>query len=134
MEPGLGARAAAARAPDEISRSVRCQRGAARGDHAGGARSEGKQPNARGQVIQLRGDDMLCTFPSVDAALGAAVAMRDLPYEPTLSMQRLCLEQSLLGAIRRRPMFPEELAARELPNRGPLCGKAEAFYPLFYDA
>lgn len=39
-----------------------------------------------GQVIQLRGDGMLCTFPSVEAALGAAVAMRDLPYEPTLSM------------------------------------------------
>ena len=39
-----------------------------------------------GQVIQLRGDGMLCTFPSVDAALGAAVAMRDMPYEPTLSM------------------------------------------------
>jgi adenylate cyclase len=41
---------------------------------------------AGGQVIQLRGDGMLCTFPSVEAALGAAVAMRDLPYEPTLSM------------------------------------------------
>jgi class 3 adenylate cyclase len=39
-----------------------------------------------GQVIQLRGDGMLCMFPSVDAALGAAVAMRDMPYEPTLSM------------------------------------------------
>ncbi len=39
-----------------------------------------------GQVIQLRGDGMLCTFSSVDAALGAAVAMRDMPYEPTLSM------------------------------------------------
>jgi adenylate cyclase len=39
-----------------------------------------------GQVIQLRGDGMLCTFPSVDAALNAAVAMRDMPYEPTLSM------------------------------------------------
>ena len=39
-----------------------------------------------GQVIQLRGDGMLCTFPSVEAALGAAVAMRDMPYEPTLSM------------------------------------------------
>jgi class 3 adenylate cyclase len=39
-----------------------------------------------GQVIQLRGDGMLCIFPSVDAALGAAVAMRDMPYEPTLSM------------------------------------------------
>ena len=31
-----------------------------------------------GQVIQLRGDGMLCTFPTVDAALGAAVAMRDM--------------------------------------------------------
>jgi class 3 adenylate cyclase len=39
-----------------------------------------------GQVIQLRGDGMLCMFPSVDAALRAAVAMRDMPYEPTLSM------------------------------------------------
>lgn len=39
-----------------------------------------------GQVIQLRGDGMLCIFPSVDAALGAAVAMRDMPYEPALSM------------------------------------------------
>jgi class 3 adenylate cyclase len=39
-----------------------------------------------GQVIQLRGDGMLCTFPSVDAALTAAVAMRDLPYEAPLSM------------------------------------------------
>ena len=27
-----------------------------------------------GQVIQLRGDGMLCTFPTVDAALGAAVS------------------------------------------------------------
>jgi len=39
-----------------------------------------------GQVIQLRGDGMLCLFPSVDAALTAAVAMRDLPYEAPLSM------------------------------------------------
>jgi adenylate cyclase len=39
-----------------------------------------------GQVIQLRGDGMLCMFPSVDAALNAAVAMRDMPYEPMLSM------------------------------------------------
>ena len=37
-----GARSAAARALDEISRSLRCQRGAARGDHAGGTRSEGE--------------------------------------------------------------------------------------------
>jgi hypothetical protein len=29
---------------------------------------------------------MVCTFASVDAALAAAVAMRDMPYEPTLSM------------------------------------------------
>lgn len=39
-----------------------------------------------GEVIQLRGDGMLAMFPSVDAALRAAVAMRDMPYEPTLSM------------------------------------------------
>ena len=39
-----------------------------------------------GQVIQLRGDGMLCMFPTVDAALAAAVAMRDLPYQPPLSM------------------------------------------------
>jgi adenylate cyclase len=39
-----------------------------------------------GVVVQLRGDGMLCTFPTVDAALAAAVGMRDLPYEPTLSM------------------------------------------------
>ena len=39
-----------------------------------------------GHVIQLRGDGMLCMFPTVDAALAAAVGMRDLPYEPPLSM------------------------------------------------
>lgn len=39
-----------------------------------------------GQVVQLRGDGMLCTFPTVDAALAAAVAMRDLPYQAPLSM------------------------------------------------
>lgn len=41
---------------------------------------------AGGQVVQLRGDGMLCTFPTVEAALTAAVGMRDLPYEPPLSM------------------------------------------------
>jgi len=41
---------------------------------------------AGGTVIQLRGDGMLCTFPTVDAALGAAVSMRDLPYREPLSM------------------------------------------------
>jgi class 3 adenylate cyclase len=41
---------------------------------------------AGGNVIQLRGDGMLCTFPKVDAALGAAVSMRDLPYRQPLSM------------------------------------------------
>jgi class 3 adenylate cyclase len=39
-----------------------------------------------GHVVQLRGDGMLCTFPSVDAALAAVIGMRDLPYEPPLSM------------------------------------------------
>jgi adenylate cyclase len=39
-----------------------------------------------GQVIQLRGDGMLCMFPTVDQALSAAVAMRDLPYVEPLSM------------------------------------------------
>jgi adenylate cyclase len=39
-----------------------------------------------GDVVQLRGDGLLALFPSVDAALRAAVAMRDIPYEPTLSM------------------------------------------------
>ena len=39
-----------------------------------------------GQVVQLRGDGMLCTFPDVDAALTAAVALRDLPYQAPLSM------------------------------------------------
>lgn len=39
-----------------------------------------------GQVVQLRGDGMLCTFPSVAAALTAAVALRDLDYQPPLSM------------------------------------------------
>jgi adenylate cyclase len=42
--------------------------------------------NAGGHVVQLRGDGMLCTFPTADAALAAAVGMRDLPYEPPLSM------------------------------------------------
>ena len=42
--------------------------------------------DAGGQVIQLRGDGMLCMFPGVDAALVAAVSMRDLPYEEPLSM------------------------------------------------
>ena len=41
---------------------------------------------AGGTVIQLRGDGMLCTFPTVDAALGAAVSMRDVPYREPLSM------------------------------------------------
>lgn len=39
-----------------------------------------------GHVVQLRGDGMLCTFATVDAALAAAVRMRDLPYQPPLSM------------------------------------------------
>jgi adenylate cyclase len=39
-----------------------------------------------GTVIQLRGDGMLCLFPSVDAALLAVVRMRDLPYQAPLSM------------------------------------------------
>jgi class 3 adenylate cyclase len=39
-----------------------------------------------GSVIQLRGDGMLCMFPSVDSALTAVVRMRDLPYQPPLSM------------------------------------------------
>jgi len=39
-----------------------------------------------GHVVQLRGDGMLCTFASVDAALAAAVALRELPYGPPLSM------------------------------------------------
>jgi class 3 adenylate cyclase len=41
---------------------------------------------AGGSVIQLRGDGMLCMFPTVDAALHAVVRMRDLPYQPPLSM------------------------------------------------
>ena len=41
---------------------------------------------AGGNVIQLRGDGMLCMFSTVDAALGAVVRMRDLPYQPPLSM------------------------------------------------
>jgi hypothetical protein len=39
-----------------------------------------------GEVIQVRGDGMLCMFPAVDGALAAAVAMRDLPYQEPLSM------------------------------------------------
>lgn len=39
-----------------------------------------------GRVVQLRGDGMLCTFSSVDAALTTAVALRELPYPPPLSM------------------------------------------------
>jgi len=39
-----------------------------------------------GSVIQLRGDGMLCMFPSVDTALLTVVRMRDLPYQPPLSM------------------------------------------------
>jgi class 3 adenylate cyclase len=39
-----------------------------------------------GSVIQLRGDGMLCMFPTVDAALSAVVRMRDLPYQEPLSM------------------------------------------------
>jgi adenylate cyclase len=41
---------------------------------------------AGGTVIQLRGDGMLCMFGSIDAALTAAVGMRDLPYREPLSM------------------------------------------------
>ena len=40
----------------------------------------------QGHVVQLRGDGMLSTFPTVDAALVAALALRDLPYQPPLSM------------------------------------------------
>jgi class 3 adenylate cyclase len=47
--------------------------------------SEIAQANT-GHVVQLRGDGMLCTFPTVDAALAAAVALRDLPYTAPLSM------------------------------------------------
>ncbi len=39
-----------------------------------------------GSVIQLRGDGMLCMFPTVDVALQAVVRMRDLPYQQALSM------------------------------------------------
>src|SRR5882672_2897301 len=39
-----------------------------------------------GQVIQLRGDGMLCLFGTADAALTAAVGMRDVPYQEPLSM------------------------------------------------
>jgi len=39
-----------------------------------------------GRVVQLRGDGMLCTFPTIDTALVATMAMRDLPYPPSLSM------------------------------------------------
>jgi adenylate cyclase len=39
-----------------------------------------------GQVIQLRGDGMLCLFETVDSALAAAVAIRDLPYQQPLSV------------------------------------------------
>lgn len=42
--------------------------------------------DAGGRVVQLRGDGMLATFPTVDAALAAAVSMRDLPYQEPLSM------------------------------------------------
>ena len=47
--------------------------------------SELVEANA-GHVVQLRGDGMLCTFPTVDAALTAAIALRSLPYQPPLSM------------------------------------------------
>lgn len=47
--------------------------------------SERVEANA-GHVVQLRGDGMLCTFPTVDAALVAAIALRELPYKPPLSM------------------------------------------------
>ncbi len=39
-----------------------------------------------GNVVQLRGDGMLCIFPNADAALMAVVRMRDMPYQPPLSM------------------------------------------------
>ncbi len=39
-----------------------------------------------GQVVQLRGDGLLGTFASTDAALTAAVALRELPYREPLSM------------------------------------------------
>jgi adenylate cyclase len=39
-----------------------------------------------GNVVQLRGDGMLCIFPTADAALTAVVRMRDLPYQAPLSM------------------------------------------------
>jgi class 3 adenylate cyclase len=41
---------------------------------------------AGGRVIQLRGDGMLSTFRTVDAAVAAFVSMRDVPYDPLLSM------------------------------------------------
>jgi class 3 adenylate cyclase len=39
-----------------------------------------------GRVIQLRGDAVLATFGTVDDALAAFVRMRDLRYDPLLSM------------------------------------------------
>ena len=39
-----------------------------------------------GRVVQVRGDGMLCTFPTIDAALAATIGMRDLPYQAPLSM------------------------------------------------
>jgi adenylate cyclase len=49
-------------------------------------RWSGMTADGGGRVIQLRGDGILCTFPSVDAALRAASAMRDLRYDMALSM------------------------------------------------
>jgi adenylate cyclase len=39
-----------------------------------------------GNVVQLRGDGMLCIFPTADAALTAVLRMRDMPYQNPLSM------------------------------------------------
>jgi adenylate cyclase len=39
-----------------------------------------------GNVVQLRGDGMLCIFPTIDEALTAVIRMRDLPYQEPLSM------------------------------------------------
>lgn len=39
-----------------------------------------------GSVVQVRGDGLLSTFPTIDAALTAAMGMRDMPYQQPLSM------------------------------------------------
>ena len=71
---------------------------------------------AGGHVIQLRGDGMLCMFPTAESALQAAVRMRDLPYQPPLSMHAGVHVGSVLHEAEQLKRDVVKVAARMADN------------------